>query len=60
MRIYKYRILIDSTISNLNSAVGDLMEPIDNSLLQWQPQGRVRFENGFWIQRMILVDVRSL
>lgn len=60
MRIYKYLILIDSTISNLNSAVGDLMEPIDNSLLQWQPQGRVRFENGFWIQRMILVDVRSL
>lgn len=60
MRIYKYRILIDSTISNLNVDIDNLMEPIDNSLLQWQPQGRVRFENGFWIQRMILVDVRSL
>lgn len=60
MRIHKYRILIDSRISDLNATIDDLMEPIDNSWLQWQPQGRVRFENGFWIQRMILVDVRSL
>lgn len=60
MRIHDYRILIEASVTDLNSSIEALMKPNDNSWLQWQPKGRVRFDNGFWHQRMVLVDIRNL
>lgn len=60
MFIYKYRILSDMKLHNLNVDIENLMKPIENSWQQWQPKGRVRFDNGVWHQRMVLVDRRYI
>ena len=60
MFIYKYRILSDMKLDNLNVDIENLMKRIENSWQQWQPKGRVRFDNGVWYQCMVLVDKRHI